>query len=161
MLVRLNTWLERWLGRALAILFAGLIAVVFLQVAARNVLELSLIWTLDVAQLLFAWCIFVGAALAFRKGAHYVVDLWPDRFADNRVINAFATAASIAVIGVLIYHGALMTRIGLNRLAPSLGISELWFFLPIPLGAVLMALFLAERLLTGRTPTHDPEAEPS
>ncbi len=59
-ITRLNEAIERYVGRALAVAFAGLIAVVFMQVAARNVLHMPMIWTLDLAQLLFAWCIFIG-----------------------------------------------------------------------------------------------------
>jgi len=150
MLSRLNDRLERAFGYVLAALFAALILVVFLQVMARNVLEIPLIWTLDAAQLLFSWCIFMGAALAFRKGEHYVVDLWPEHGGLTWIPAAVSLAVSAAVIFILVNNGAAMSGIGLNRLSPSLGISEFWFFVPIPIAGVFMALFLVERLLAGR-----------
>ncbi len=147
MLVRLNSVLERLFGTVLAGLFAGLILVVFIQVVARNILQVPMIWTLDLAQLLFSWCIFVGAALAFRKGQHYVVDIWPQSGPFNFLPVIVPILASAIVIYVLVRNGALMTEIGLNRTSPSLGISEFWFFLPIPLGGACMALFLLENTL--------------
>lgn len=151
MLFRLNNLLERYFGYVLAALFAALILVVFLQVMARNVLEIPLIWTLDVAQLLFSWCIFLGAALAFRKGEHYVVDLWPSQGPLNWIPVVVPLLASATVIFVLVRNGIVMSGMGLNRLSPSLGISEFWFFVPIPIAGAFMALFLAERVFTGRS----------
>lgn len=144
---RLNGVIERYVGRALAVAFAGLIAVVFIQVVARNILQIPMIWTLDLAQLLFAWCIFVGAALAFRQGAHYIVNLWPGGGFMDTLSTRVSLAFSMIVIFVLIYNGVQMTKIALNRVAPSLGISELWFFVPIPVCGVLMLSFLIEHVL--------------
>ena len=147
MLTRLNSVLEGLFGTVLAGLFAGLILVVFIQVVARNILQVPMIWTLDVAQLLFSWCIFLGAALAFRKGQHYVVDIWPHTGPFNMLPAIVPVLASAVVIYVLVRNGALMSEIGLNRTSPALGISEFWFFVPIPLGGVCMALFLVENTL--------------
>lgn len=147
MIIRLNAVIEQWVGRALAVVFAGLIAVVFIQVAARNVLQIPMIWTLDLAQLLFAWCIFIGASLAFRQGAHYIVNLWPSTgFMDNLSTRASMVLSAI-VIFVLISNGVKMSLIGLNRESPSLGFSEFWFFVPIPVCGVFMLLFLVEHVL--------------
>ena len=146
-ITRLNEAIERYVGRALAVAFAGLIAVVFMQVAARNVLHMPMIWTLDLAQLLFAWCIFIGASLAFRQGAHYVVNLWRGNGFMDRLSTKVSMALSIIVIFVLIFNGMKMSLIGLYREALSLGISEFWFFVPIPVCGVFMLLFLIEHVL--------------
>lgn len=147
MLVQLNTVIERYVGYALAIGFAGLILVVLAQVVARNVLQVPMIWTLDLAQLLFAWCIFIGAALAFRHGAHYIVNLWSDGSTPDFCSTWISMVFSAVVIYVLIFNGMKMSLIGLNRESPSLGLSEFWFFVPIPIGSVFMLLFLAEHVL--------------
>ena len=148
MLAALNDRLERGLSGLLALAFAGLIGTVFLQVLARNVLEQPLIWTLDVAQLLFSWCIFLGAAVAFRRGGHYALDLWPRRWGGFRLaVAVLAWLASAVVILVLLRYGIVLTEMANRRQSASMGISELWFFLPIPLGAGAMALFLVEQAL--------------
>jgi len=143
----LNAAIEHYVGYALAVAFAGLILVVFIQVAARNVLQVPMIWTLDLAQLLFAWCIFIGASLAFRRGAHYIVNLWPGTGFMDVLSTRVSLAFSGIVIFVLISNGIKMSFIGLNRVSPALGFSEFWFFLPIPVGGVLMSLFLLEHVL--------------
>ncbi|WP_282610766.1 TRAP transporter small permease [Pelagibius sp. Alg239-R121] len=153
MLVRINDRIEAVLAAGLALAFAAMIATVFAQVAARNVLEIPLIWTLDVAQLLFSWCIFIGAAVAFRRGGHYVVDLLPAGALRGRRVQAvLSLIASVVVIAILVRYGATLAEIATRRVSPSIGISEFWFFLPIPLGGAFMALFLIEKLMTGESP---------
>ena len=144
---RLNRYLDTGLRYFLAFLFAGMIVVVFTQVFARNILQVPMVWTLDMAQLLFSWCIFMGAALALRWDAHYVLDLMPDHWHVSRTsLKIFAHIGSVIVVGVMLYNGVIFTDMGLTRFAPALGISEFWFFLPIPLSAALMVPFLAEQI---------------
>ena len=119
-----------------------------MQVLARNLLGLPLIWTLDVAQLLFTWLIFVGAAVAFRKGAHYYVDLVPDRWAKTRIVlDVVGLVAAAIVAWVLILNGADLVQIRSTGTIESLNISGLWVFLPIPIGGLLILLFLIEAAL--------------
>ena len=73
----LNRRLDKALQMLLAVMFAYMIFVVFLQVFSRNVLEVSFIGILDIAQLLFSWSIFLGAAVALRWDTHYNLDLIP------------------------------------------------------------------------------------
>lgn len=145
MLRSLNGYVERMLLAGLALGFAGLIATVSAQVIARNVLEIPLIWTLDVAQLLFAWCIFIGAAVALRRGGHYALDLFPaDQVTLRRAVGLISFAASVIVVFVLIRYGAVLATMGWRQESAAIGISGSWFFAPIPLSGVFMALFLAE-----------------
>jgi len=147
MLTRLSAGLERICVGLLGLAFAALIVTVAIQVAARSILAIPIIWTLDVAQLLFSWIVFIGAGVSFRRGGHYVVDLWPPQWKGvSWVIDIVAAALSAVVIYVLLVYGTEFTIIGLNREAQALAITEAWYFLPIPLGAAMMALFLVERL---------------
>ena len=148
MLSRVSGGVERLCVSLMGLAFAALIATVALQVAARSILEIPIIWTLDMAQLLFSWMVFLGAGIAFRRGGHYVVDLWPASWrAFSWALDLLAAFLSGVVIYVLLVYGAEFTMIGFNRQAQALPISEAWYFLPIPLGAAMMALFLLERLL--------------
>lgn len=144
---RINDAIERVLSIAMAACFAALIGVVGLQVVSRNILQIAMIWTPDVAQLLFSWCIFVGGALAFRRGAHYEVNVWTPGSIASTVTGVFAVAASAAVIGVLVWFGWAMVEFISSRTVQSLQLSRAWYFAPIPIGGALMALFLLERIL--------------
>lgn len=126
-------------------MFFGLICAVALQVIARNILQIPILWTSDVAQLLFSWLIFVGAAIGFRQGAHYFVDILPAT--DNafrRGVTWFGIAASVVVIFILVTNGWALTMARARGEIQSIGISRLWLYVPIPVSGVVMALFLVE-----------------
>jgi len=145
LITRVAQQLERVCLWLLATGFGLMIATIALQVASRNLLKIPVIWTLDLAQLLFSWLIFLGAAVAFRRGGHYAVDIIPERWAGiGAAVNLLGHLFSAAVIFVLVYFGWNFTRLGFTRSAPALEISEAWYFLPIPLSGALMAFFLLE-----------------
>ncbi|WP_116134041.1 TRAP transporter small permease [Tropicimonas sp. IMCC34043] len=127
--------------------FAALIATVALQVIARNILHAPMIWTGDLAQLLFAWLIFVGAAAGLRTGAHYDVDLLPtDRPAVAIAVEAISLAAGACVAWMLVRYGWELAQVRATAQVQSLGISRFWMFLPMPVSGALMALYLVEML---------------
>ncbi|RST83887.1 TRAP transporter small permease [Aquibium carbonis] len=147
MLKRFNDLVTLAVETALGVGFLALIGTVALQVVARNLLGLPFIWTLDLAQLLFSWLVFVGAAVAFRRGAHYTVDLWPENSPRiDRVLQAISLLGAVVVVFVLLRYGWNLTRIRWSGSVQSLGISRGWMFVPIPLSGALMLLFLIEFL---------------
>ena len=141
--------IDRLLRMILAGLFAGLIAVVALQVVARNILLIPVPRSLEVAQLLFSWCLSPGAALAFRYQEHYRVNLWPPNNPLDIIPKTTALLATVIVVFVLVRHGIEMSEIGLNRMSLSLNMSEFWLYLPIPVRGLLMGLFQCEKLIKG------------
>lgn len=134
----------RWL---MWLAFAAMIVTVAFQVIARNLLEAPMIWTSDVAQLLFAWLIFVGAAIGLRSGAHYTVDLLPEHRPWVKAAADWISLIAGAVVAyVLLRHGWMLAEIRSTGTVQSLGISRFWMFLPLPVSGALMLLFLAEML---------------
>lgn len=147
MLSRLCSVVARVTEAGLAAAFAAMIVTVGLQVLARNVLRVPLIWTGDVAQLLFGWIIFVGAACAYRRGVHYTVDLLPEGWArGRRALDLVGYLLALMVIYVLVVHGWTLAGIRSTGTVQSLGISRFWMFLPIPVGGALMLLFWLEHV---------------
>jgi hypothetical protein len=76
----INDLVERVFMIVAGVLFAIFIATIFYQVLARNYLSISVNWTDEVALLCFVWSVFLGAAVAVRRRAHYVVELLPEGF---------------------------------------------------------------------------------
>ena len=129
-------------------LFFAMICAVALQVIARNILAIPILWTSDVAQLMFAWLIFVGAAIGLRQGAHYFVDLWPEgNGTARRAITWFGLIVSVVVVFILVVNGWALAMARARGEIQSLGISRMWLYLPIPVSGVMMALFLVELAL--------------
>lgn len=152
MLTHLCDLLTRIVTTLMWIAFGALITTVALQVLARNVLMTPFIWTSDVAQLLFAWLIFVGAAVGLRTGAHYRVDMLPE---GNRSINLLADGvallAGFCVAWLLLRYGWELAMVRKTATVQSLGISRFWMFLPLPVSGALMLFYLVEAVTLLRT----------
>src|SRR5256885_8745692 len=65
----------RWLDRGLEALGMCLLAAISLDLLAgvfsRYVLERTFVWYDEVARASFIWLVFLGAAVAVRRGAHF------------------------------------------------------------------------------------------
>lgn len=125
--------------------FAVLIATVALQVIARNVLNVPVIWTGDLALLLFTWLVFMGAASGLRKGAHYMVDMLPtNRPSLALFLEVLSLTAGFCVAWILGVHGWTLAGMRASGEIQSLGISRFWIYLALPVCGWFMALFLLE-----------------
>lgn len=152
--------LERVVSTALWLGFAALIVTVGLQVLARNVFQVPMIWTLDLAQLLFAWLIFIGAAIAYRRGAHYRIDMLPPGWSRaSLVLNVVGVVTSVVVIYVLVRYGWFLTALRWRSEVQALGISQGWFYISIPVSGALMGLFLAEAVASKFFPAREGRGE--
>lgn len=109
-LARAEARLAAALGWALVALMAGMIVVVSMQIASRYLLDLSLIWSEEVARLTFISIVFLGAALLARGREHLavtaVVDLLPDRA--RHLMDAAVAAVSLLCASYLL-RGAWAT----------------------------------------------------
>lgn len=133
------------LVRLLGLLFALLILTVAWQVAGREDLRVPALWTQEAAMLLFAWCVFLGSAVAVRRSAHYVCEVLPASAARGRALLKLLGDAGIAIGAVvLLWGGVTLAEFGLDRALETLGIAEVWQMAAMPAGAALMLLFLVE-----------------
>ncbi|WP_205648735.1 TRAP transporter small permease [Acuticoccus kandeliae] len=148
MLKRVNDVVEAVLLNVAAILFVLFIAIVFLQVMARNYLNLSLLWTDEVALLCFVWTVLLGAAVAVRKRLHYVVEILPASFVRaNLALQLFAGLACLVLIYVMIVPGYTFADMGWRRYSISLRMPLYYLFLSFPVAGIAMALFTVEVFL--------------
>jgi TRAP-type transport system small permease protein len=112
-------------------------------VLARNWLMISVGWTDEVALMCFVWSVFLGAAVAVRRRAHYV-DRHPARELRQRDqrLRLFGALACLPVIYVLLVHGYTFSDMGWRRFSVSLQLPLAYIFAAIPISAVAMILFL-------------------
>ena len=148
MLKKLNDGIERIIAGASFVLLSAFIVVVFLQVLARNYLKISLIWTDEVAVMAFVWSVFLGAAVAVRRGKHYVVEVLPAMFArTNALLNVFADLVILFFVYVMVRYGTRFTVMGLSRFSTAIMIPRFYYFVAVPLSGVVMVLFQVEVLI--------------
>ena len=129
-------------------LMVALVVDVFLGVFSRYVLHATFQWYDEVARLCFVWMVFLGAAVAVRRGAHFRLHLLIDRFGP-RLRHAADLAVGLLVLtfgGVLVAGGIAMYPVARRQVTDSLELSMLWFHGALPVGGALMALFALPQL---------------
>jgi tripartite ATP-independent transporter DctM subunit len=141
------------IGRALELVCATLVAIETLillaGVVARYVLHAPLVWSDELASTLFLWLGMLGAALAIRQGEHLRMNTLVNRLPATlrELAEPFALAVMLAFVVVLVPAAVEHVQVEAIVITPTLEISSSWRAAAMPAGLVLMALFLAVRML--------------
>lgn len=146
------------LAAIVVVIFATMMALVFLQVVNRYLIGLQIFWTEEVVRMLLVWCVMIGLPVVLYRRQEIKVDLFvlPTPSA-QRLRGHLAVAASVLFCAILAYWGYRYTLRALTTVSPTLGISRAWLYVPIPLGAGLGIVAL---LLRPTEPVRKPvEAE--
>ncbi len=92
---------------AIAVLLGGMTMLTFVNVVLRYLFNQSIIWSLEVILVLFAWLVMFGVSYVFKIGANLGVDaltnVLPDR---GRRISALLAAAVTLAYALLLMKGA-------------------------------------------------------
>ena len=138
----------RLLGVPVALLVAAEIAVLLAGVVARYVFHHPLIWSDEVASILFLWLAMLGSAVAFQRGEHMrmtavVGKLDPARRA---FLDVLATAAALAFLMLILpYAWEYAVEEAMMR-TPALDLQNSWRVAAMAAGFGAMALLAVLRL---------------
>ena len=143
---------------ACAVAVVALTVIVCLQVFNRFVLKTPLAWSEDIAMLLFQWVVFLGAALGVKRLRHFGIELVVRHFPERlRYVVDLLTPAVMAVVAlVMIFQGWAILELNRTRIFSSMDLTYIWAFLPIPLGGVLILIYLIQVEIDrwrGKSPT--------
>ena len=127
------------------------IAILFAGVVARYGLHQPLIWSDELASILFLWLAMLGAAVAFRRSEHMrmtaiVANAGP---AMRIYLDAVATCAALAFLLLLAWPSCQYAYEESFITTPALQIPNIWRAAALPVGTCLMALFALLRLVRG------------
>jgi tripartite ATP-independent transporter DctM subunit len=145
--------LEYQLGRLVeipaAMLVVAEIVVLFAGVVSRYVLHAPLIWSDELASMLFLWLAMLGAVVAFQRSEHMrmtaLVAIAGPRL--RAYLDVVAVCAALAFL-ILIVHPAYEYASDEGVITtPALQISNAWRAAALPVGTCLMALFALLRLV--------------
>lgn len=132
-----------------AALVAAEIVVLFAGVVSRYLLHRPLIWSDELASVLFLWLAMLGAVTAFRRGEHMRMTalVAQSRPAQRAFLDAVAVCAALAFLILIVrpswdyaYDESFITT-------PALQISNAWRTAALPVGVGLMAVFALLRLV--------------
>jgi tripartite ATP-independent transporter DctM subunit len=139
-----------------AVLIAIEAIVLLAGVVARYVFHRPLIWSDDLANLLFMWLIMLGAVIALRRGAHMRLTVLVN--ADIPQLKPWLEAIAVVVttvfiIAVLLPAYEYMLDEALIT-TPGLGLSNAWRAAALLVGVLLMLAVLASAAPESLSPLH-------
>ena len=125
------------------------IVVLFAGVFARFVLHNPLVWSDELASILFLWLAMLGAVTALRRGEHMRMTALIGRLSPSprAVLEAVATAACLAFLALVVWPAWQYAADERAITTPALEISNLWRAAALPVGIVLMGTFALLRML--------------
>jgi tripartite ATP-independent transporter DctM subunit len=144
--------IDALLGGLVEILAATLvaleIAILFGGVVARYVFNHPLVWSDELASILFLWLAMLGAVIAFRRDEHMrmtaAVGSLP---APTRAtFDLFATCAALAFLLLIAWSAYDYAQEETFITTPALGLNNAWRAAALPSGIALMAVFAVLRL---------------
>lgn len=137
-------------------------AVLFLNSIGRSLLNVSFVGGPALGRLLVIWLTFLGAYLAVRSGTHITVDivrrLVPRRVSQRLTILVGLLSAATCAWVAWLSAAFTLTRFAAGQIDPMLEIPSALFYLPVPIGACLMALAFLQvsmKSLVGAGPTDE------
>lgn len=148
-LTRINARVAR-LGMFLAVagLFA-IVAIVFLQVFGRYVLNSSPTWTESLALVLVLYVTLIGAAVGVRDAGHIGMEsllvLVPERV---RLRVELVIHALVMLFGAaMIFNGGVLGASVISYRIPNLGLPEVVRYVPLVISGVLVISFSIEHVI--------------
>jgi tripartite ATP-independent transporter DctM subunit len=131
-----------------ALLLAVEIVVMLAGVVSRYALHQPLVWSDELAGILFLWLAMLGAVLALRRGEHMRMTAVVSRLSPERraFVDTLAIAASVALLVLLIAPAYNYASGEAAIVTPALQISNAWRASALPIGAALMLVVALMRL---------------
>lgn len=125
-----------------ALAVALLVLLLFANIVAREVLSISLVWANEVSLALFAWAIFLGAAVAFSRGARirftFIVDRLPSH--QRSMADVATTWIGTGVLLILLAISMQLLKMSWNQQMTSIPVSMGWHMAGLPAGTLVAIL---------------------
>jgi len=155
-LARLLTRVDGALAPLVAALAAGIVVVeictLFAGIVARYLFQTPLVWSDELASILFLWLASLGSVIALQRGAHMrmtaLVGLTTPRA--REFFDVFASVATLIFV-LAMWSPAFEYALDERQITtPALEISNAWRAAALPIGGVLMAIATVARLARAR-----------
>jgi tripartite ATP-independent transporter DctM subunit len=131
-----------------AILVVAEIVVLFAGVTSRYVFQQPIIWSDELASILFLWLAMLGAAVAFRRGEHMRMTALVDMASPplRSFLDLVAGVSALAYLLLIIHPAYDFASEEALVTTPALDISNAWRAAALPVGIALMIAMALVRL---------------
>jgi len=147
-IVSLNKALKPVVAIPAALLVVAEVIVLFVGIISRYVLHAPIVWSDELAGILFLWLAMLGSVVAFQRAEHMrmtaiVGMIRPEA---RLFLDVFATAASFAFLLLVIQPAFEFAADEVFVTTPALGIVNTWRAAALPVGIGLMLIVATLRL---------------
>ena len=124
-----------------AALFFFMVCLVFSSAGARG-LKHPIAWSLDIAQLLLAWCSFLGADVTLRYGGFIGLDIVTRRLPEKmqKIVKILVMLVMMTVLCIAAYYATTLGISNWKRKFQALGISYSWVNFSLSVASLLMLI---------------------
>jgi tripartite ATP-independent transporter DctM subunit len=154
--VSLNKALKPVVAIPAALLVVAEVIVLFVGIISRYVLHAPIVWSDELAGILFLWLAMLGSVVAFQRAEHMrmtavVGMIRPEA---RLFLDVFATAASLAFLLLVIHPAFEFAADEVFVTTPALGIVNTWRAAALPVGIGLMLIVATLRLVATANVKH-------
>ncbi|RDJ19956.1 ABC transporter permease [Bosea caraganae] len=147
-------WLDLLLEAVAAILVLAEVVILLTNIIARYVFNAPIVWSDELAGILFLWLSMIGTAVAFSRNQHmrmtaFVASSSPRTRA---FLEMLALAVALAFLLMIVYPAIEYAADEAIVVTPALEISNAWRASALPVGVGLMLLISLRRVLESPFP---------
>jgi tripartite ATP-independent transporter DctM subunit len=128
---------------------AGELVAMFGNVISRSLFDTSLLWSLEMGELALVVMTFVGGAIAYPRGEHMALHVLVQRLPQrwHAAVDALGCwqVFAMSLVGGWLAYEMMLSR--WDERTPYLGLSAVWFAVPMIFGMALLAYFAVKRAL--------------
>ncbi|QBR02444.1 TRAP transporter large permease subunit [Paraburkholderia pallida] len=147
--VFIDNLLARCVEIPAALLVLAEIVVLLAGVTSRYVLHTPLVWSDELASMLFVWLAMLGAVIALRRGEHMRMTALVGKTSPQvrAFLDVVAIAAPLAFLLLIVGPAVDFAQDQGIITTPALGISDTWRAAALPVGSALMLAVACLRLI--------------
>lgn len=139
---------ERWL---LLVFYIYIVAVIFIEVVRRFVIDFSSIWGEETARSAFIYLVWIGAAAAVRDRAHIRIDVLltflPPRVRTSIMLLGDLLMGGLAAIIFYLSIGPFMSSIQYGSVMDGLRVLRAWVLFAVPFGFGLLMVRVIQSIV--------------
>ena len=142
--------MKRLLELLLALILFLMFLTTFFQVFARTVLQISSVWSEELARFTYVWMVFVGAALLIKDDGLIRVTVLTDRLGKRSAgfLRVLTSLATVPFVIVMTWGAWTNTVLNWNTFAPTIDWLRIGYvYLMIFLSGLLMLWYLVVDLV--------------
>jgi tripartite ATP-independent transporter DctM subunit len=155
-IVSVNKGLKPIVAIPAALLVVAEVIVLFVGIISRYVLHAPIVWSDELAGILFLWLAMLGSVVAFQRAEHMRMTaiVGMIRPEGRLFLDVFATAASLAFLLLVIHPAYEFAADEVFVTTPALGIVNTWRAAALPVGIGLMLIVATLRLVATANVKH-------